>query len=164
MDDFIAKPLTKENTRSVLARFTVQGPREVEILDKDRARPPYDGSLDGSTTRSRTPVEIETALNLMAGDQELMAEVLGILADRLPEILGQIQIAAENEDASEILLQAHGLKGAAANVAAEPVREAAERLEVVAKQSDFGAVARAVDDLRVQAERFDDFARSYRGE
>ena len=55
---------------------------------------------------------------------------------RLPQELTQIAAAVTAGDSAQVAALAHRLKGAAANLSAEPLREAATELELLGRNGD----------------------------
>jgi HPt (histidine-containing phosphotransfer) domain-containing protein len=81
--------------------------------------------------------------------------VLLSFATQLDTMLAQLRHAAELGDIPDLARLAHGLKGASANLAAEPLRRAALALEQAAVRGDtaplpalLDAIQTAVEDLR----------------
>jgi len=54
----------------------------------------------------------------------------------------------------------HSLKGAAASLAAEPLREAAYQLEMTGRSGDFGNAAALLDQLKVELKRVEEFVQN----
>jgi len=68
------------------------------------------------------PVDLAKAMENLGGDRELFDEVLGLFVQTLPQVLKDVELAIKSQDAAKLRLVAHGLKGSAANVCAEPAR------------------------------------------
>ena len=90
-------------------------------------------------------------LERMMDDEELLQEVVDTFLADVPHQLETIRNAREQRDADTLAGQAHTLKGAAANMAAEPMRAAAERLERAGKSGDWAQAAQLLEELE---ERF----------
>lgn len=85
--------------------------------------------------------DVDSLLQRLMGDRELAGDVLtGFLEDG-PAQLRQLRARLDEEDARGVRLQAHTLKGAAATVGAEALREIAMAMET-------GAEAGLLDDCR----------------
>jgi CheY-like chemotaxis protein len=70
----------------------------------------------------------------VAGDEDLMVEVIKIFTEECPVRLAAIEQALAARDAGALRAAAHNLKGAAGNLAAMRVFEAAHALETVAAE------------------------------
>jgi HPt (histidine-containing phosphotransfer) domain-containing protein len=69
-----------------------------------------------------------------AGDDEMITMVLDAFFQEAPELIAQIRLAIAGNDAEGVRSAAHALKGSAANVSADLLRNAALRLETSAKE------------------------------
>ena len=82
-------------------------------------------------------INLEKAVRLMDGDQELFCDLFEIIETSLPEKYGNIESALTRESASDLELYAHQLKGALRNVAAEEACALLEKLEKAGAKGDF---------------------------
>ena len=65
----------------------------------------------------------------IGGDRSLGDEIIGMFLEDCPDRVGAIRTAINNGDAPALVASAHALKGAAAYLAAQPLRECAAALE-----------------------------------
>ena len=72
----------------------------------------------------------QALLQRVDGDEELLEELLHIFLDHTPQQLQDIRRALEAGDAPGLMGQAHSLKGAAASISAEALKEAAWQVEL----------------------------------
>ncbi len=89
------------------------------------------------------------ALEQSGGDEDMLAEMLGLLRETAGEDLSRIREAIGNGDADGIMYAAHSLKGAAASMGVEKLRVAAYELECAGREGRTdveGEVAR-LDEL-----------------
>ncbi len=77
-------------------------------------------------------LDIERTLVNLGGDEDLLRELLQYFADLAPGQLRDLSAAVAAGDVAAVDLQAHGLKGAAANVGAVALAAAARALEMLA--------------------------------
>ena len=82
-------------------------------------------------------INIEKAVRLMDGDQELFSDLFEIIENSLPEKYRAIETALANDSGVDLELYAHQLKGALRNVAAEEVCATLEKLEKFGAKNDF---------------------------
>jgi len=111
-----------------------------------------------------SPIDIEQALENLAGDRELLMEVLDTFMETMPKILKDLHNAVSNKDASRLAAAAHSLKGAAANVCAEPIRRSARQLEERGWCNELQDVDRLLADLHKHVDRLGTFAEKVRQE
>jgi two-component system, sensor histidine kinase and response regulator len=86
-------------------------------------------------------------------DVDFALELLGEFEKRLAERVDEIGRHAREGNLTAIAAAAHGLKGVAATVTAEPVRALAAKLESSGKAGDLSELASLVDQLRHEAQR-----------
>ena len=74
-------------------------------------------------------VDRDLLMERLGGDEELLIDVVRIFLDDCPVRLAAIKAAVDSRDAERIRTTAHALKGAAANLSAQGLFEAAGMLE-----------------------------------
>lgn len=79
------------------------------------------------------PVDLAATLRWVAGDEELLRELVAIFLEDAPKQLRELHAALERRDAGEVERISHGLKGVVANFGAVPARTVAGDLEEVAR-------------------------------
>ncbi|MFA9477520.1 Hpt domain-containing protein [Phycisphaerales bacterium AB-hyl4] len=101
----------------------------------------------------RATFDREIALTQAGGSESLLAELAGVFRRECPALLAQLRDAIENGDAASVRRIAHTLKGSAGVFGAEPVVEAALRLEQMGKAEQLGDAPEALARLQVEADR-----------
>ena len=81
------------------------------------------------------------ALEQTAGDEELLDELLILFKDSSASDYAQLQQAVANGDAATVMRAAHSLKGAAASLGIEGIRQLAYEMEADGRNNSI-AVAR----------------------
>jgi CheY-like chemotaxis protein len=97
----------------------------------------------------------------VGGDDDLMADVIRLFLDDLPVRLAAIEGAVTARNADAIRTEAHSLKGAAGNLSAGGLFEAARRLERAGAEAQLEAVASSWSQLSVEARNLRDVLRVY---
>jgi HPt (histidine-containing phosphotransfer) domain-containing protein len=87
----------------------------------------------------------------LSGDNDLMTDVIRVFLDDLPVRLAAIKDAVTVRDAEALRDAAHALKGAAANLSAGGLFEAARAIEQVAVEGRVNAADAAWRHLAVEA-------------
>ncbi len=113
-----------------------------------------------SEDASPLPLLIEQALSQFEDDRELLLEVVEIFVETIPELLQDLQKASEAADADAIAAVAHSIKGAAANICAEPIRASAAALESDGRQGSVENAGTMVTRLHQEFDAFKAFAQS----
>jgi len=80
----------------------------------------------------------QEALGRAGNDEKLLWELMGLLEESVSQSLQKIETALAAGQAKEVTIAAHSVKGAAANLAVESIREVAFRLETAGKAGDLG--------------------------
>ena len=88
-------------------------------------------------------IDLARALERMGGDQQLFADVVRVFLEDSPDRLAAIKTAVDQRNADAIRRSAHALKGAASNLAANDVFEAAKTLERLGAEARFDAAEAA---------------------
>jgi HPt (histidine-containing phosphotransfer) domain-containing protein len=91
------------------------------------------------------------ALESVDGDEALLSDVIGVFLDDCPVRLKAIKAAVDARQAEAIRIEAHGLKGAAGNLSATSLFDAAEVLERVGAESRLDAAEAAWRRLSIAA-------------
>lgn len=89
----------------------------------------------------------DEALNRVAEDEELLWELMAMMVDSLRAGLDQIRAGLEARDSEAVAKAAHSLKGAAANLALEGIREPAWQAEEAARGGDLAVPEGILDRL-----------------
>lgn len=91
----------------------------------------------------------ETLANL-GGDPELLKELLDFFVEIAPQQLDDLEAAIAAADMAAVEMQAHGMKGGAANVGAVGMTAPARRLEFLAKEGGLDGAAALLNELRTE--------------
>jgi two-component system sensor histidine kinase/response regulator len=98
-----------------------------------------------------TSFDAEAVHNRLAGDSELMADVIRVFLDDLPVRLAEIGDAVTHRNAAKLRAAAHSLKGAAGNLSVGGRFDAAHVLECIGAESRMNAAEGAWRQLSVEA-------------
>lgn len=99
------------------------------------------------------PVDKEALLDLVDEDLDFLETLVDTFLADCYSYMSSIRTAVEEEDATTLQEEAHGLKGAVANLKAEPAREAARRLEEMGRSATFDEADSTLDQLEDEIER-----------
>ncbi|HEY0284568.1 MAG TPA: response regulator, partial [Vicinamibacterales bacterium] len=140
MDGYLSKPIDPPILFGVVEREGEGGAVQAAI-----AKPV---TFDEAALRKR-----------LSGDQGLMTDVIRVFLEDLPMRLGAIKSAVTARDADALCTAAHALKGAAGNLSADGLFEAARVLERVGAESRMDAAEGAWRQLSVEASNVIDVMR-----
>ena len=136
MDGYLSKPVNQKMLYAVVEQESAGIPRP-------SATPPAASSVPTIDRRS--------ALERLGGDEELLADVIRIFLEDCPQQLAAVRAAVEARNAQEIRATAHALKGAASNLSAIGLFEAAQVMERLGAESRLDAAQAAWRPLSAQA-------------
>ena len=146
MDDYLAKPIEPEKLFSTIERWTGTGAMSVQE------------HLKSEKEMGETPIDVDKALERFDGDAEFFREIVAEFLGMLPEQLGSLRAGIENGDATTVERAAHTLKGAAANIGAEKVRDTALHLEEIGRAGELSAIDTVIRQLEADLKHLKDFA------
>ena len=98
------------------------------------------------TAQSLLPSRAELLVRF-GGDDDLLREIAGLLLRDCPRLLAELHGALARGDFTTVQNTAHSLKGAIANVGAEPAVEAAYQVEQAARSRDESYIKSAAATL-----------------
>jgi signal transduction histidine kinase/DNA-binding response OmpR family regulator len=133
MDDYLCKPLDPPVLAATLAKW-MPGRRNSAATAQPEAGMP--------------PVDYQCLLQRCLNKPELAARLLRKLLEQAGHDVAAITTAAQQNDAAGLAAVAHRLKGASANVAAEPMRRLAATLEELGRRGDLAAVSHLLPQLK----------------
>ena len=137
MDDYVAKPIQ---------------PKElISVIDRWAGRKVLPAGQGGESTPAPPPaaalLDEKRALEATGQDRKFLGELANlfveVIGERLPTLIG----AAELSDLEVVRLEAHSMRGAAANIGARRIEAAALELEDACNQRDTAGFRRAADRL-----------------
>jgi PAS domain S-box-containing protein len=128
MDDYITKPVTPGTLADKLALWL---PCEDAVPETPLTQ--QTPAAQQPAVR-QTPVYDRTGfLERLMGDEETAKVVLDIFLEDIPKQLDAVKAAMDACDPAALALAAHSIKGAAANIGGEALREAAAEIEQACK-------------------------------
>ncbi|MEH2155309.1 MAG: ATP-binding protein [Nostoc sp.] len=144
MDDYLSKPVMKENLAAMLEHWKSVIFRAKEIAATQQTVSTTDvDSVD-------LPIDWERLHQLSENNPEFELELLQIFVEDIQPRLEVIKIAIAAHDFEELTLQTHQIKGASANMGVTTMYLAAEKLEQLAYDQE----RRGTTDLIVELEEF----------
>jgi two-component system sensor histidine kinase/response regulator len=121
MDGYVSKPIrARELIEAVENRFSGMRPWDAEPA------PEIEESL----------IDPAAAMAAVAGDRELLREIIELFQAESPGMLAEIRAAATAGDAARLRRAAHSVKGAVAHFGARHAFDTARRLESLARDGN----------------------------
>ena len=139
MDGYVTKPIRPAELAAAIERLL---PRETRPPPKPVAPP---------------PVDLEVALRLAAGDEELRAEVAAIFVESSQRHQTELRDATQAADCARIRQIAHALKGSAGAVGATTAQALAAELETLSRDGHSDRLATVASELERELGRATEF-------
>ena len=140
MDDFLAKPLSRDGLRQKLRRWLpLDEPIALSTVDSGACWRTGELPLPATQAANDSPVVSLPVLQTLYGQLgSALDAILEAVAEDLPGYLAELAAALQRQDAARAADIAHTVKGSACNIGATRLVEASARLERHARE---GAVA-----------------------
>ena len=119
MDDYVSKPLDPERLEAAIVRWTGR------LADFEHSR----------------------ALDLAAGDEGVLEQIVKVFLDRAPDRLEAIHRALDAHDGAGLERTAHMMEDAATSLAMPRIRDIAHRIAVLGKRGELAQAAQLIIDL-----------------
>ncbi len=117
MDDFIPKPIRKENFYHVIEKV---------LSGRDCVQQSF---KENEQILAESPLNMEKLMEIVGEDESLLGELVSHYLENIPYLMDQIQKSIESQNHEELKFYAHSLKGMSLNLSAESVAKAALKLE-----------------------------------
>ena len=123
MDDYLTKPLEPEELAKTLAHWL---PQSVKQNSPSLSASP---KAEAKSDRPKPGIDFPSLLHRCSGKPDLVRRLVEKFLAQAGGDLRELETALREQDAARLRLVAHRLKGSAANMSAETVRESASQLE-----------------------------------
>jgi signal transduction histidine kinase/CheY-like chemotaxis protein/HPt (histidine-containing phosphotransfer) domain-containing protein len=160
MSDYICKPFDPfKLVETIEAHLAVRDgcapalPQVTHVHEPSAAELPSEAEFEANNDSSAV-IDRPSLLKRCLGKPELADKLLVKLHARLGTDLYEIKLAMDAGDCEQIARCAHRLKGAAANLSAEPLRAASADLEMLGRNGDIGAARDTLARLKYEGRRF----------
>lgn len=107
-------------------------------------------------------VDIEAALKLVGGDEDILREVIGVFLEQdYPEQLKRLKDGINQQEAQTVKAAAHGIKGAVSSFGSAALSSTALRLEEMGRNNDLTGAEVALQELEQGVKQFAGFFAQY---
>jgi len=158
MDDFISKPIDphvlsqKINSNlSIVAEQTKEHNTKEKNDDKDNN---IAENTQLIATEQLTCFNKEELFERFGKDEEMIQLVLDSFFEEAPELIKKIEKAVQSNNIEETRLSCHALKGSAANVNADLLKNAALELETLANEEQFDSFTQTFKQIQNEYNAF----------
>ena len=141
MNDYLPKPIEPRSLLAKLEQWLESRP------GSETAPQPRTGKAAEQTRQQLPDFDFEGLRDRMEGYEDLLRGMVQDYLENLQEHLDALRKHAEEGDADRTVRAAHTIKGIAANMSAERLRDLAARLEQAARAGDLSCVTEALPQL-----------------
>ena len=153
MDDYISKPFDPETLYRVVAAVSAQAFTDAGTLMPAADHPAEMPIKESARSQNDEVIDWDVARKNTGNDAELLDNLIQIFLEESPHMLAEIRQAIDTSDAGLLRRAAHMLKGSAALFGAQPVVDAALRLEMMGRENNFALAAQGLDRLEPRTSR-----------
>ncbi len=148
MNDFVTKPVDPRTLAEVLDKWLPRNAADTPVLpvEPPASQPPAKASRPMVYNR-------QALLGRVMGDEGFLKSLEQTFLEGMPGQLAVLADLAGRGDWTSAGKQAHGIKGAAANVGGEAMQEVAAAVEQAGRQGDGSAVTNLLPQLTAEFER-----------
>ncbi|MDB5842085.1 MAG: hypothetical protein JWQ23_4037 [Herminiimonas sp.] len=141
MDDYVSKPIDPEQ---LLERLEIV---QTPIVESAAGYP----APEVEAVHITTAFNFEKALRRARGKHALLQQLAHLLLQDLPDAVAEIRAAVDADDAVQVERAAHRLRGAAVTVSAEPLADAAYKLEQAGRDNAADGMQKAALEVESRA-------------
>ena len=146
MDDYLAKPVTLNELREVLARWTRPAQAALSIYTGSGT-----GSLPGASVLNRTVIDGIRALQ--TGGEDFLAVIADLYLAESARLLAALSAAIQEGDLLEARRAAHALKGSSANIGADTLVARCLAMETIAQAAELESAPAAFESIQAEYQR-----------
>jgi HPt (histidine-containing phosphotransfer) domain-containing protein len=106
----------------------------------------------------------DAALERVAGDDELLAELTQLFLKESPPLLERVRSAVSSADAEQLMEAAHSIRGSLATVGGEEAAQAAVQLELMGRRGELQGSTEALSNLERAVAALEQELHAYHGD
>jgi signal transduction histidine kinase/CheY-like chemotaxis protein len=146
MDDYIAKPVQREELDAVLERWIPEQEPPAQRSDRDPRAPTGAPALDLSVLESRRGPQED-------GEPDKLARIVGLFIDDVPLRLQELRQAVASGEAQKVEETAHMLKGGSGYMGATQMAEVCAIIQNLGASGEFSRAPELLDALEEEFKR-----------
>jgi len=158
MDDYLAKPLRREDMIRCLDKWVRHGRGKGQEIGGS-GRSGRDGKGRAGMSGTGDPIDLAKAMSEFDADRDFLKEILGGFLNNVRKQIELIRTALADGNADTIRREAHSIKGGAANICADDLSRAASDLELLGKGGNLDGARPMLQRLEEELIRLETFDR-----
>ena len=139
MDDYLSKPIDITVLKNMLIKWIFDG-KELPVSTQPPAILP--------TTETLMLWDQEESLMRLGGKEALLKKIVESFLKEAPVIIKALSLAIKEDNIEKAQLNAHSLKGSAANIGALAFSELAKKIEFAAKENNLTTIKTLYPDFK----------------
>ncbi len=160
MSDYISKPIDPKILANVVEKWLTR--KTHEAAENELVQSVAVGKGPVKPASESMVFNRKIFLERMMGDEEFAHDVAAGFLEELPAMLDTLKEQIDRGNCESIWKQAHKMKGSAANVGGETLRDVALKIEQAGMAGDMTEVARWIPELGTQVARLIEALRQWR--
>ena len=175
MDDYLTKPLKRDALARVISTIATRKPRPTPSPHKQalpewtpkaedlESQSPIKAEQTPNAAQDKTiqPMNIQAALDIMGGDQELLDDCLKTFMGDVDQSIGNIAASLDAQDPKALEESAHKYKGTLQYICADTASELAFQLESMGKKEEFSQANAVLNSLETETQRIKEFINNH---
>ena len=146
MNDYLSKPIRPKALAQVLDRY---------LFNTELEGPKTASKTEGLDSISDTAVfREEEAMHRLADDRNIFKKIFQSFSADIPRQILSLEEAVSQKKTQAAMDIAHTVKGSVANLSAPRCREAAQAVEEVLKNGNWGEARQRIEDLKKEVDQF----------
>lgn len=134
MDDFIPKPLQRDNLLAMIAHYLSQGTSSSSLVNR-ASKPPLPLEAEGADA-----INADHLVKMREDMGEYFDELVPAFISSTSDMMAALSDALAQQDNSELIRLAHSIKSASANVGANILSSIASEMETMARNNRLGDI------------------------
>jgi len=106
------------------------------------------------------PVDLADGLARVGDDAEFFKELVEMFLEDAPDRLDSMHRSIQAANVEDVAREAHGIKGAAANLSAIQIRDIAREMESAGQDGNVESLTALFEELRREFDRLAEFAKT----
>ncbi len=150
MNGYVSKPVSPQALVEALNSWLPKEVNKIAAVADDL--PATDTAIASAAQTQRPLFDRAGMLARLMGDKEIATIVLGRFLEAMPGQFESLRTSLQSGDAAAAEIQAHSIKGAAANVGGERLQSVAFAVEEAAREGDLATAGRLLGELTSEFE------------
>ncbi len=151
MDDYLTKPIDKQKMLEILHSYLTKVEEVTEEAEEQQGMLTEEKEAFSSKSQSdenTSSLDLDALAEKMGYDKEDIEMMLGMFVNKVDDQLNTIEKAIKEQDYNMIYATSHAIRGSAANIGLDEIREIVNTLESAAKNQQEIAYEQHFNELR----------------